>query len=171
MPSSWKRAVEWSAPIWVGLAVWLGRLDADVEIEWLRLRAASALVTLSLTAVFWIVVVIALRPLTASGSAPRARFFLISALVLSWCLGYQALVRIGTTAPDYSYVLNNRLLAFVPALILIFGVREWLGRGPSRRSQRGACLSCGYNLAGLRPDAPCPECGTARTLSDLNNPA
>lgn len=32
-----------------------------------------------------------------------------------------------------------------------------------RRVRRGACVSCGYDLRGLREGASCPECGVERT--------
>ena len=34
-----------------------------------------------------------------------------------------------------------------------------------RRSRAGCCITCGYDRAGLAPDAVCPECGAERVAS------
>jgi len=54
------------------------------------------------------------------------------------------------------FALNTLIFAAVPAGV--WWVAGWARR--SRRRQRGMCVACGYELAGL---AMCPECGTLRS--------
>ncbi|HMN40084.1 MAG TPA: hypothetical protein PKE29_04510 [Phycisphaerales bacterium] len=80
------------------------------------------------------------------------------------------------TRPDARFraVVENVYIPLAPAWpgfavdAIAFGMLAWLVvRGPSMtrrwlRRRSGRCLKCGYELTGLAPEAPCPECGTAR---------
>lgn len=46
---------------------------------------------------------------------------------------------------------------FAGSTIVLFAGVLWTVRAVRRR--RGRCAGCGYDLAGLPPHAPCPECG------------
>ena len=69
---------------------------------------------------------------------------------------------------DYSYNVSpnyrNRHLSFAfwPIPLIIWTPAVMLLRSgilAQRRAMIGMCAKCGYSLAGLAPDAPCPECG------------
>ena len=68
--------------------------------------------------------------------------------------------------PVYTpYAVRYRTIALVPlALLLVVNAapltRMFVRR---RRSQRGHCVTCGYDLRGS-PSGTCPECGTSATL-------
>jgi hypothetical protein len=46
------------------------------------------------------------------------------------------------------------------ALAVLLAVPDWRNRF---RPGPGQCPKCRYNLAGLPPNSPCPECGRARS--------
>jgi hypothetical protein len=53
----------------------------------------------------------------------------------------------------------------VPGLACL-GVSFW-----PRRARRGCCAKCAYDRTGLRPDAVCPECGSAPDAAHRDEPA
>lgn len=49
-------------------------------------------------------------------------------------------------------------VAAIPTAVLFYRDRP-----AARRAREGKCVTCGYDLRGLAPGAPCPECGRARS--------
>lgn len=59
---------------------------------------------------------------------------------------------------DTSWLLDQA--GFLAAIILPAVALAGVARRPL--PDAGVCAACGYDLRGLRPDAPCPECGGNR---------
>ena len=66
--------------------------------------------------------------------------------------------------PDFPESWGSVPLWPIPLLLFATGV-PILRSGilARRRAMTGSCAKCGYSLAGLAPDAPCPECGKTKT--------
>ena len=72
--------------------------------------------------------------------------------------GYSVLSRF-PLRPLWPGLIANTLL-HVLVFTALFVLPGWLLR--ARRRAKGACLACGYSLAGIAPGSACPECGAAR---------
>lgn len=99
--------------------------------------------------------------------AVRRKYVLLApvlALVLAW-LSLSAVVWLVSGFKGGEPSLAQ---LFVPVAVwnaLMYTALEWDLRTPLLREQRqmdGQCLECGYDLVGLDPSAPCPECGATR---------
>ena len=66
-----------------------------------------------------------------------------------------------------SGVLMALGFGFYAALIVAFYATRAL-LAAKRRSRLGLCTQCGYDLQGLSPLSPCPECGSVRALAPTN---
>src|SRR5262249_20025072 len=65
----------------------------------------------------------------------------------------------GSLPHDWSVLVPIWMLA-LPSLLT--SATAWrLDTLARRRARVGLCPKCGYNLAGLPPTSPCPECGQA----------
>lgn len=64
--------------------------------------------------------------------------------------------------PSGVYLLKGWLFALWPLVLVMLGGGAWLvwsGARARRRADTARCAGCGYSLAGLAADSPCPECG------------
>ena len=64
--------------------------------------------------------------------------------------------------PLWRGVLTNSALyalAWSVLIMLVLVPKAWRR---ARRHRTGCCVSCGYSLAGLAANAPCPECGKGK---------
>lgn len=64
-----------------------------------------------------------------------------------------AIYSTGITVPVLYLLLAWSAISFLP-------IRAWVVH--RRRVNNGLCLKCGYDLAGIGGDSPCPECGAVR---------
>jgi hypothetical protein len=57
----------------------------------------------------------------------------------------------------WPFVVNSLFFAAIPCVgwLSVVGLRR------VRRGRAGRCVGCGYDMAGLPKDNPCPECGRA----------
>jgi len=70
-----------------------------------------------------------------------------------WYFGF----RLGQTVVDPTFTLTTSNVPIWALALPVVGLAVWLWRIDRRIA--GACQSCGYDLAGLAPNAVCPECG------------
>lgn len=100
----------------------------------------------------------------ASAGAPINKQATIDAAVLFGALPQLNTWSINWANTAHDTALALTLLAWLYALLTIPTWKLWRNLTPAqRRRNRNACPSCGYDRSAT-PDAPCPECGTAKAI-------
>jgi len=76
----------------------------------------------------------------------------------------------GTPEFNFHYGSGGRWFAFPLWFVaLVLAVPTAVMWWKDSRRVRGVCAKCGYSLAGLARDAPCPECGTPGTSGSVDS--